>query len=1048
LVGIVAVGVSIDACNKQSVTVNLRSLQDSTEVTFVCRGKTDQGDNHGLAANECPDLDNVPPNRVTLALITQVTTNELAVVDVVHQKVVDVDPAVPGYTFLRLPSRPGAITSTPGGEASFVGLTSPGKTGISAIPTTCLGAPEPGSRARDLTSFAACGLSSTPGDMVVVVEPPNGSGDIAATCAGAPQGSDPPPGAGSDRDCPSNLTTEHGPAGRRKLVVALPEEGKLAVLDAQALLDRAPGSFDPCDIELLLDLDASPDTSGQAQIVPPDLENGCTPNRPASPPTPPSGASRPSGMSLSGDDKLYVGDLGVAAVHVIDATSICAPHELAPLLPMAFTDPTRVVTTSHVAVSPVTPSGHQYVYAVDASDRPTSVMAFDVTPGNSNRTPIVRDGSARQPREVPDRLSFAAPVQDVDFAYRDLPREDPTTGVGEIGVECDPNPDAPRDPASPGVLYRTTGDYTQGARPHLLRGLFGLALLTSGQVIIIDLDDFDAPCRRPYTTNSNTTEEDFRGCIGDTLPYTYLTYDGSQNGTKTVSDEVSCNMVEPNRPRAAAFGLSLPTLGVGAPSLRGLPLFQSPPSVTNIDAGGRPKLLAVPFKNPGDVAVPPVTYVGTTLYSTTNASAALRVDPNDSNDVNALALPLYEPRAYSSSEHVEVTYEGRVFAAAKLSGFLHELEKLPDGQTRMELDDATAFFCDNGVYDPDAMTDYATNELGIKAKSAPDFAATHSDYVQITGDFPDILDVYWRTAPHDRGYCIEKFGPPQRIGATDLQTELQASRDLDIKAAYQDHLEVTPRLPASYSAEVCNPPSGEAGAGGNDSGSGTGGTGGTGGPSGGGGTSGTSGGKDVYCPPKPDDFATCFPTGIRYTVRGADQWVLLSSRPEATYDIIADPNNGYRCVRDCDRSKQYFRNRVFEIGASCGNGPCGDNVDVGGSTPDDGPCVYNPLDPTGATRGVGLDDGAAVCIFENLTARFSVYRGLQPSVRGMRFSWDTTGGFYPLVGALTAISSATLPQRVRYVPEYQSIAVVDSASLGLSFMSLDTLQVISPWPVY
>ena len=199
-------------------------------------------------------------------------------------------------------------------------------------------------------------------------------------------------------------------------------------------------------------------------------------------------------------------------------------------------------------------------------------------------------------------------------------------------------------------------------------------------------------------------------------------------------------------------------------------------------------------------------------------------------------------------------------------------------------------------------------------------------------------------------------------------------------------------------------------------------------------------------------------------MRGANQWVLLSSRPEATYDIISqpftppptaedpDPKTTYRCIRDCDPRKRYFRNRAFEVGlsASCGSpGGCG-GVDVGPATSLDGPCVYDGKNADGSTRGLNLDDPGAACIFENLTARFGIYRGTKPSVRGMRFAWDTTSGFYPLAGSLSAVSTALLPlpQRVRYVPEYQAFAVVDGASLGFSLMSLDTLQIISPWPVY
>jgi len=1032
LVLLLAFGALLDGCNQQSVTATLRSLQASTNITFVCQGHTSDGAiDQGLPLSECPDY-GATRTRTLLGVVTQPTTNELAVVDMDYQKVVDVNPGIPGYSFLRVPSRPGAITSTPGGAANFVGLTSPGKFGISAIPSTCLGAPRPGQRERDLTTFPACTLPVAPGDITVVVEPSQG-GVTAASCAEPTVAEDKdPPAAGSDRDCPANLTAEGGPSGRRKLVVTLPDRGQLAVIDAQALLDRTPGSFDPCTVELLLQLDASPDTTGQAQTVPSDLQSkSCVLKRPPPMPVPANASAQPSRIAAT-DGKLYVSDLGVPAVHVVDSTSACHLSELPPLLPMSYLTPTRVVTTSRIAVSSLTPAGHQYVYAVDPNDQPASVLAFDVSPGVTDRTPIVREGSARQPGEIPDRISFGVPVADVDFAFRDLPYEDPNTGVAQVGVRCDPNPAAPTDPASPGVQYRTTSDYTQGARPYLLRGLFGLVMLTNGQVEVIDIDDLDAPCRRNIQTNASSTE-DYRGCKNDALPYPYLTVgtdasgtdiSGTLNATPTVSNEVSCNMVEPHRPRAGSFGISLATIGIGAPTLRSLPQFTAPTSVTNLSPHDQPKLLAVPFADPSGPQ-PAQVYVGTTLYQSGNASTPLRVDPNDLDDQDsALTLPLVEPRSYPSSEHDDLVYEGRVMGE-KPSGFLNA----GADDTVQNLADSTAFFCDSGVYDVDAMTDYALTELGIKTKAeAQAFAADHADYVQVTGDFPSLIDSYWHASTHrSHEDCVNLFGEAEGRGLSDLQT----TRDLSIVEAYQDHLVVTPRLPADYDSDYCDgtkPPDGT-----------------------------------HYCPPPPDAFTDCFPAGMQYTVRGSRQWVLASSNPAVTHDIIADPTPVvdpsqpdaaakpvYRCVRDCDPRRQHFRGRVFEIGRtqSCANAANCDAVSaVGVATDLDGPCSYDPT-VTGGTRGVGLDEPASACIFENLTARFAVYRGLQPSVRDMSFSWDTTGGFAPLAAPLSAVSTAVLPQTLRYIPEYQSFAVVDASALGVSLIGLDTLRVLTPWPIY
>ncbi|HEV8550256.1 MAG TPA: hypothetical protein VGQ57_14530, partial [Polyangiaceae bacterium] len=176
---------ALDGCNQQSVEAKLRSLQASSEVTFVCHTV-----DSGVPRDQCPDRDNAVSTTVLDALVTQTATNEIAIVDASHAAVVDVDTSIPGYNFLRLPSRPGDIVATPGGTASFVGLTTSGKTGISALPTNCLGPPRAADIAegirqsqRDVTTFPACSLPSLPGDMAVMVEPPAADGTVAATCA-------------------------------------------------------------------------------------------------------------------------------------------------------------------------------------------------------------------------------------------------------------------------------------------------------------------------------------------------------------------------------------------------------------------------------------------------------------------------------------------------------------------------------------------------------------------------------------------------------------------------------------------------------------------------------------------------------------------------------------------------------------------------------------------------------------------------------------------------------------------------------------------------
>jgi hypothetical protein len=209
----------------------------------------------------------------------------------------------------------------------------------------------------------------------------------------------------------------------------------------------------------------------------------------------------------------------------------------------------------------------------------------------------------------------------------------------------------------------------------------------------------------------------------------------------------------------------------------------------------------------------------------------------------------------------------------------------------------------------------------------------------------------------------------------------------------------------------------------------------------------------------------CFPQGIEYRVRVQKQWVLagsssgLRSNVTARETVLPDESTHFRCELDCDPKKTYWRSRVFEIAAradvNCASGACA----VGPEEPGD-PCVYDPCEATRdgtCTREGGLvlpssgvtgDLGAISCIHSGITSRFAIYRGLSPSVRGMMFTWQTTGGFRTLLTSIASVSVVVMPQTIEYVPELQAIAIVDGAQLGLTLVSIDTLRVEDPWPVY
>src|SRR6185503_7474554 len=148
------------------------------------------------------------------ALVTQPIRGEVAVIDLSLGSVVDVDHTIPGYTFLHVGDSPGDIVSTPGGMATFVGVTEGGREGIFALPSSCIGPPQrlpDGTRQsqRDLTTWPACSLPVMPGRMQLLVDPVV-DGRVRATC-----GADPLPLGDSGHsavsgsvECPADLALE------------------------------------------------------------------------------------------------------------------------------------------------------------------------------------------------------------------------------------------------------------------------------------------------------------------------------------------------------------------------------------------------------------------------------------------------------------------------------------------------------------------------------------------------------------------------------------------------------------------------------------------------------------------------------------------------------------------------------------------------------------------------------------------------------------------------------------------------------------------------
>ncbi|MBX3189407.1 MAG: hypothetical protein KF819_20455 [Labilithrix sp.] len=201
------------------------------------------------------------------------------------------------------------------------------------------------------------------------------------------------------------------------------------------------------------------------------------------------------------DQTLYVADEGVPLIHVVDMSTPGAPKEIEPLVATSLGDPSRVVKIKELAISPPTRDYKRFLYAVDRIEG--SIMVFDVTdPLTMPRTPMTRPHPELNPFQPIDRISFSNPVVAVAFARHDWPLARMGGGVEPnttSGALCNPNPNLDANPqADPGFYYRAgSSDPGRDIGARRLRGIFAFATLANGQVIVIDVDDWDSPCRRP-----------------------------------------------------------------------------------------------------------------------------------------------------------------------------------------------------------------------------------------------------------------------------------------------------------------------------------------------------------------------------------------------------------------------------------------------------------------------------------------------------------------------------------------------------------------------
>lgn len=619
------------SCSQTPTNVPVRTFEIAQKIDVVCMQVNDENGNAipqpvPVAQDNCGPVA-VGVNGAALeyhlmAVVTQLGRGELAVVDLTAGNVVDEDKSTPGIQFITVGAIPTDVAVAPDARMTFVSSADPDKPALYGIDNRRL--------LGDSTGLAIAPLKLT---------------DLFA-CA-LPQ----PPG---------NLTVTALAGGQYEIVAILRpwagQPAKVVTLDPTALLEGAglddagagveAGSLTPCTVVGATALSGSlpaswtqgpawPDgvpyaDAGNLADAEPALGPGCT-----APAVPDGGiplsagslsSPTPNAIAMRSDAPLlYVSDGAVPVIHVIDLTNPTAPKEQPPLLATSVLEPARQVSVGAIAVSPPTRDYRVYLYASDINNG--SLMVYDITdPSSTSRVPMQRPHPELNPFQPPDRIAFASPVAAVSFVTHDWPLPSQGQGAEPVnqytGLLCNPSPNAHPDGGAfvvgdggegLGAYYRPDqasiiqSGATVTTFPVRLRGIFAFATLSTGTIVAIDVDDWDAPCRRPDPMEpapvSAEVDAGTYGIYGaldipepapsgpsDLDPYhvpeAYTSAIGESAGTTL---ESFFPVSAPNRLRLDFLLLNDPTLGNHAPAITGgTLLFDSTGSPLSTGNGGGP----------------------------------------------------------------------------------------------------------------------------------------------------------------------------------------------------------------------------------------------------------------------------------------------------------------------------------------------------------------------------------------------------------------------------------------------------------------------------
>ena len=1021
------------------------------------------------------------------ALVTQTTRGEVAVVDLNAGGVVDIDNSTPGINFLPVGKNPTDITAAPDGAMTYVASAEVGKPAIYALDsrlilgnsrapafdqsTTPPGAPA-ALQVPTLTTWPSCSLPQTPGAMSIVPSAAPTNADAGAGSGAGDAGDD---AGGSDAG-----TAAPSPFSAYTIAVVLPgdevESAKVVTLDPAQFTDGsiAPGSLTPCRILSAVALsgnsaatwspgpawddgipyeggletteevpnDAGPDggDAGFTEIVKAPAGVGVPPFAPSCPgaddggvntlPTLPPAAPRGGFMARNGTT-LYVADIALPLIHVIDVSNPVAPTELAPLLATSQLDTSRRVVVGQIAISPPTRDYKTYLYALD--EKEGSIIVFDISdPVTSPHVPMTRPHPELNPFLAPDRISFSSPIASVAFAVHDFSPLNAT--ALPRGLLCNPNRNAGLSlpPLDPGAYYRGNVDPSNlegdiGLGPNRLRGVFAFATLTNGAVVLIDVDDWDSPCLRPdpmsasTLTSGITPNEPEAAGPQDLDPYHAPTANGNDftyiSGFSTgTSEEPFFPVSAPNRVRSVYPLRKDPVTGAHAPNLVSPPaLFAqltAPVSLTDATPLMMPtyseladtSYFANP-DNPDPSARQPAFPAGVDPTKGPN-------DPNLSNPIvvkqSGIRVAWEDPTVHYDQDWT-VTYEGilpdynGMPSQNGVSGTLTTTDKY---QT-LVLTAPNPLFCRHGIEDAQVGGERATTFDSALAPYgiAPPVRLDHrvGDYLQLSEDLLPENDPYWSEddSSDPNGTCWDFDAPKVHSDPGDRYNTCQSiygnafdqkiSRDFPIWQAFDDHLVITRY---GYTDSSADPTTRE------------------------------------IVGPDPSNVALlkamrcCFHRQVQFHVRSGGAWLAVGS-VSGLLNHITKGDAG-ACVQSCEPREQLLNGRSIGI-----------------------PRVGVTKDST------NMPDRNSVLAMRNPMFAYLIWDGIDSTgkidllpARDLQWKFSMSGQFSPqLVNYAGTTGAAVAPQSMRFLDSFRRIAIVDGSDQGLVLIDLDNI-IVNGGPYY